>query len=79
MSCYLGPEYAYSKNGSISGDSNYYDGVEYHDNVDVGCILTLVEKAAMKNSNSESEAYTDSEYYSTEVFFINFNKLINLV
>uniref|UniRef100_A0AC35F4J3 Uncharacterized protein n=1 Tax=Panagrolaimus sp. PS1159 TaxID=55785 RepID=A0AC35F4J3_9BILA len=37
-----------------------YEEDEYLDNVDVGCTLTLLDKAAMKGSDEE----TDSEFYS---------------
>ncbi|VDK41056.1 unnamed protein product [Gongylonema pulchrum] len=59
----------YFSPASFSSDD--YDGTLYRDNVDVGCTLKLVQKAAMKGTDdddSSSEYYDDSEYDEDEMY-----------
>uniref|UniRef100_A0A158P756 PCM1_C domain-containing protein n=1 Tax=Angiostrongylus cantonensis TaxID=6313 RepID=A0A158P756_ANGCA len=43
-----------------------FDGTHFHEEVDVGCTLRLVDKAAMRADNYEDSEYYDEEEYSDE-------------
>uniref|UniRef100_A0AC35U7Y0 FH2 domain-containing protein n=1 Tax=Rhabditophanes sp. KR3021 TaxID=114890 RepID=A0AC35U7Y0_9BILA len=54
----------YMSAGSFESDS--YNGHRFHDTVDVGCTLTLCEKAALVGSDEDEYSSYDDEEYSYE-------------
>ncbi|KJH53515.1 hypothetical protein DICVIV_00258 [Dictyocaulus viviparus] len=43
-----------------------FDGTHFHDEVDVGCTLRLVDKAALRGDSEEESDYSDEEYSGEE-------------
>ncbi|VDO08794.1 unnamed protein product [Haemonchus placei] len=54
----------------FQGKRKDYDGTHYHDEVDVGCTLRLVDKAAMRGDSDEDDSdYYEDEEYSDEEYW----------
>ncbi|KAK5983554.1 hypothetical protein GCK32_020829, partial [Trichostrongylus colubriformis] len=59
----------FQRKGKTNG-CNDYDGTHFHDEVDVGCTLRLVDKAAMRGDSEEDDSdYYEDEEYSDEEYW----------